>query len=397
MVRMTDDATYMRQALRAAARGVGAVEPNPPVGAVIVREGKVLAEGWHEQFGGPHAEVQALAAAARRSMDVAGATMYVTLEPCCAFEGKKTPACTDAIIQAGLSRVVIAMADPDANVSGRGSEQLRRAGIVVDVGCCEQDTHELLRAYIKLRTQRRPWVIAKWAQTTDGYVSLDGQGQAGEPLRAWISNANSRRHAHRWRGLADGVLVGVNTVLADNPLLTDRRREASRQPARVVLDATLRTAADARLATSARDVPLIIATTPQALRDHPDRVKALRDAGAELLELPRKPVRGSHPEPAGQVEGVDLEALLDRLGERNWTRLIVEGGPTVLRSTLDADLADELHVYVSPQQTSDTDQPRFPLADVLTAGRYVEVAAEDLEGDTLYMLRRVGQAASRCI
>lgn len=385
---MTDDATYMRQALRAAARGVGAVEPNPPVGAVIVRGAKVIAEGWHEQFGGPHAEAQALADAVRRGMDVTGATMYVTLEPCCAFAGKKTPPCTEAIIQAGLSRVVIAMADPDANITGRGSEQLRQAGIAVELGCGEHDARELLRAYIKLRTQRRPWVIAKWAQTTDGYVSLDSQGQADEPLRAWISNANSRRHAHRWRGLADGVLVGVNTVLADNPLLTDRRRDASRQPARVILDATLRTPIDARLVVSARDVPLLIATTGQALRDRPEQAKALRDAGAELVELPRTPVRGSHPEPAGQVEGVDVAALLDCLGDRNWTRLIVEGGPTVLRSTLDASLADELHVYVSPQQTGDTAQPRFPLAEVLTAGRYVEVAAEDLEGDTLYMLRR---------
>lgn len=389
MPRMHNDATYMAEALRAAARGVGAVEPNPPVGTVIVRDGRIIATGYHAKFGGPHAEAAALADAADRGEDPAGATMYVTLEPCCAFAGKKTPPCSEAIIQAGLARVVIAMADPDPNVAGRGSKQLRQAGITVEIGCREREARDLLRAYVKLRTQRRPWVIAKWAQTTDGYVALDGQGESGEVLRAWISNDNSRRHAHTWRGIADGVLVGVGTVLADDPILTDRRRQACRQPSRVVLDATLRTPLTARVVASARDVPTLIATTSQALLDKPDTARDLREAGAELLELPRAVVRGSHAEPARQIEGVDLPALLDELGERNWTRLIVEGGPTVLRSVLDAGLADELHVYVSSSQADDTTQPRFALADVLADGRYVEVAAEELEGDTLYMLRRV--------
>ncbi|MBS3820472.1 MAG: bifunctional diaminohydroxyphosphoribosylaminopyrimidine deaminase/5-amino-6-(5-phosphoribosylamino)uracil reductase RibD [Phycisphaerae bacterium] len=378
----------MRRALDEAVRGVGAVEPNPPVGAVLVRDGEVIGLGHHQQFGGPHAERRALADAADLGNDPAAGTLYVTLEPCCGFAGKKTPPCTEAIIEAGVSRVVVAIEDPDPNVAGRGCEQLRQAGVDVQVGCGETDARELMRAYIKLRTQRRPWVIAKWAQTADGYVALDSQGASDSELRQWISNEASRRHAHTWRGIVDGVLVGVGTVLADNPILTDRRHEATRQPTRVILDATLRTPLDCRLVTSIGEARTLVATTRQACRDRPATVDRLRSAGVEILDVTRKPVGGSRPEPAGLVEGVDVQSLLDALGERNWTRLLVEGGPTVLRSFLDPRLADELHVYVGPHEADDPRQPRFDLADVLKAGRYVETAAEDLEGDTLFILRK---------
>jgi diaminohydroxyphosphoribosylaminopyrimidine deaminase/5-amino-6-(5-phosphoribosylamino)uracil reductase len=385
---MASDTDYMRDALELAARGVGAVEPNPPVGALIVRDLFVLGTGRHERYGGPHAEAAALADAAARGNDVRGATLYVTLEPCCGFAGKKTPPCCEVVVAAGLSRVVVAVEDPDPNVAGRGVARLREAGVAVDVGPAEVEARELLRAYAKLRTQRRPWVIAKWAQTTDGYIALDGQGTSGHELRQWISNETSRYHAHEWRGIADGVLVGVGTVIADDPMLTDRRLDAKKQPTRVILDASLRTPPDCRLIRTAGDVPTIVATTVQALCEKPRAAETLRAAGAEVLETAHAPLRGSHPEPNGQTEGVDIDRLLDVLGERNWTRLIVEGGPTVLRSFLDPRLADELHVYVSPLQAEDTYLPHFDLADVVRAGRYIEIEVEDLQGDTLYILRR---------
>ena len=332
------DEQFMRRALELARRGLGAVEPNPMVGAVIVRDGEVLGEGWHRLFGGPHAEVEAFAAAAAGGSDVRGATMYVTLEPC-SHHGK-TPPCTEAIIASGVVRVVAAMEDPDELVSGRGIAKLRAAGIEVETGLCQAEARELLAAYVKLRMRKRPWVICKWAQTPEGLLALPaGVGPRGGAGR-WISGKKSREMVHELRGYCDGVCVGSGTVLADDPLLTNRAGRG-RQPTRVILDAQLRTPPGSRLiATATHRLPVLLATTARALEVRAESAGLLAREGVEFLALP-----------AGPQGGVSLGALLDELGRRKWTRLLVEGGPTVLRRFISERLADELWVFISPRAT----------------------------------------------
>ena len=315
----------MRRALELAARGRGTVEPNPMVGAVIVREGKVIGEGWHKAFGGPHAEVEAIAAARAAGAAPAGATMYVTLEPCC-HEGK-TPPCTEAVAAGGIVRVVAAMEDPDANVAGEGLAALRQAGVDAVCGVCEAQARQLLAAYVKLRTTGRPWVICKWAQSLDGRLATP----SGDSK--WISCEQSRRRVHELRGLCDGICVGVGTVQADDPLLTNRSGQGG-QPARVVLDESLEIPPDCRLLADAGASPVIVAA-----REDADKAAAaaIADAGAEVLSLPAAP------------GGVDLGALLDELGRRQWTHLLVEGGPRVHGSFISEHLADELWVFVAPR------------------------------------------------
>ncbi|MDY6911125.1 MAG: bifunctional diaminohydroxyphosphoribosylaminopyrimidine deaminase/5-amino-6-(5-phosphoribosylamino)uracil reductase RibD, partial [Chloroflexota bacterium] len=282
-------------------------------------------------------------AARSAGTDVRGATMYVTLEPCC--HHGKTPPCTDAIIDAGIGRVVVAMTDPDEQVAGGGIEKLRAAGIDVTVGVRRAEASDLLAAYIKLRTQHRPWVICKWAQTADGFLALPaGSGR-------WISGEESRSYTHKLRGLCDGICVGIGTVLADDPLLTNR--SGGRQPARVVLDAAMRIPAGCQLIRTANTSPVIIATTAKSQADRTTPAADLRAAGAEILELPAAP------------NGVDLAALLDELGGRRWTHLLVEGGAKLLESFLQAHLVDELLVFISPQSVgkSASPLPRFDIAD----------------------------------
>ena len=320
----------MDVALAQAALGLGSVEPNPMVGAVIVRDGVEIAKGHHLRFGEPHAEIEAIAAAARNSQDIRGATLYVTLEPCC--HHGKTPPCTDAIIAAGLARVVVGMVDPDSKVAGKGISILQRAGIEVTTGVREQEVRRLLRGYIKLRTQGRSWVICKWAQTADGFLALpQGQGQ-----KRWISSEQSRQHVHQLRSQCDGILVGVGTVLADDPMLTNRSG-SGRQPAPVVLDCRLRFPLQSQLVRNAKQSRLIVATSAEAVTKNPEKARQLRDSGVEILQLPSDGLR------------VDLPALLDELGSRQWTYLLVEGGAKVLESFFAAGLADELMVFVSPR------------------------------------------------
>lgn len=365
----------MRRALESAARGRGAVEPNPMVGAVIVRDGELLAEGWHRRFGGPHAEAEALTAARSAGADVRGATVYVTLEPCVAFPGKRTPACSEALIEAGVGRVVVAMADPHPQVAGKGIGRLQAAGVHVDVGICEPEAWALLAPYTKLTTRGRPWVICKWAQTRDGYLAL--------PDDRWVTGEPARRRVHEIRAFCDAVLAGIGTVLADDPLLTNRSG-AGRQPARVVLDSHLRTPPDSQLAATAGEHSLIVVAAEGATDTAPEAADALRKAGGHILELP-----------AGSG-GVSLAALLDELGERGWTNLLVEGGPKVLASFLRQGLADELDVFISPDYAGVTPEirggtpglsrrvpagdsgstlPRFDIADVPTA----EAMAPEIE------------------
>ncbi len=337
----------MRRALAVAEGGRGRVEPNPMVGAVLVRDGRILAEGFHEAFGAPHAEVNAIAAAEAAGIDPAGATMYVTLEPC-SHHGK-TPPCAELLVEKKLARVVIALADPDDNVNGGGIRRLRAGGIDVAVGCCQDPARDLLREYLTLRRRRRPWVIAKWAQTRDGWLALPpGAGR-------WISSEPARAEVHRLRAVCDGICVGIGTVLVDDPLLTNRSG-SGRNLTRLVLDADLRISLGSRLVTSAEDSPLLIATTAQAVSARDAHAEALAAAGAELLALP------------AQAGRIDLEPLLADLGRRMWTRLLVEGGPAVLRSFISAGWVDELRVYISPFAVGDEARsgalPRLDVGDL---------------------------------
>ncbi len=374
------DEKFMKQAIALAVRGLGSVEPNPMVAAIIVRDGRELARGWHGSFGGPHAEIEALQAAAAAGADVRGATMYVTLEPCC-HQGK-TPPCTDALIAAGISRVVAAMTDPDENVAGGGVRQLQAAGIEVSVGCMEAEARKLLKAYIKLRTKHQPWVICKWAQTADGYLALPpGEGR-------WVTGELSLRQVHEIRSYCDGICVGIETVLADDPFLTNRSGHG-KQPARVVLDSRLRIPQDCQLVKTAGQSPLIVVTTPAAVKVNGMHAGKLKEKGVELLAL------------AETHRGVDAGAVLDEFGRRQWTYLLVEGGPNALDSFIKGRLADELVVFRSPRMLGiagpDSGKlPKFDIVEVLQRYSFTAVERKKFGEDDMvrYLPRQQESAGS---
>lgn len=318
----------MRRAMDLAMNGEGYVEPNPMVGAVIVRNHQVIGSGWHGRFGGPHAEVEAIKEArALAGPDATkGATLYVTLEPCCHWG--KTPPCTDALIEAGISRVAAAIEDPNPKVAGGGIHALRTAGIQVDIGMLEDAARQLNAPFLKRLATRRPWVILKWAQSLDGKIAT----RTGDSK--WISSEASLRRAHALRGRVDAIVVGIGTVLADDPELTCRMETPKRVAARVVLDSALRIPPSCKLVQTAKAVPTVIFTTdagPAAVR------AALEAAGCAVVVLASSPA------------GVSLEALLDELGRRELINVMVEGGGRVLGSFFDAGLADEAMLFVAPK------------------------------------------------
>lgn len=328
---MTDtNARLMSRVLELARQGMGRVEPNPLVGCVVVRDGQIVGEGWHHAFGEPHAEVEALRSCGPRSRD---ATLYVNLEPCC--HTGKTPPCTDAIIAAGVRRVVVAMQDPFPHVAGRGIRQLQQAGIEVQLGVLEADAQDLNAPYIKLLTTGRPWVIAKWAMTLDGRIATR-QGSS-----RWISGEPARAVVHRLRGRVDAILVGRGTVAADDPLLTARPAGA-RTATRIVLDSNARLSPDSQLVRTVHSAPLLVAASPDAPLGH---VQRLREAGCEVLVLQN----GSQDD--------RLAVLLDELGRRRMTNLLVEGGSRVLGSLFDARLIDEAHVFVATKLVGGFEAP----------------------------------------
>ncbi|MFH0983253.1 MAG: bifunctional diaminohydroxyphosphoribosylaminopyrimidine deaminase/5-amino-6-(5-phosphoribosylamino)uracil reductase RibD [Planctomycetota bacterium] len=328
---MTGDFTaaehdHMRRALHLARRGQGRVEPNPMVGCVLAKRGRIIAEGYHRSYGGPHAEVEALRGAGRAAR---GATVFVTLEPCCHYG--KTPPCTEALIEAGVGRVVVAMADPFPAVAGKGIAQLRQAGIPVEVGLLEAQARELNAPFITLVTRRRPYTILKWAQSLDGRIAT----RTGDSR--WISSPASRRLVHRLRARVDGVVVGVGTVLADDPQLTARDVPLRRTASRIVLDSRLRVPPEATLVTTAHQTPTLILTTNEAVLSQPDKADRLLCSGAEIVVCR---ARNGH---------VDLRSALRKLGRRRLTSLLVEGGGCVLGAFLDLKLADEAMIFVSPR------------------------------------------------
>jgi diaminohydroxyphosphoribosylaminopyrimidine deaminase / 5-amino-6-(5-phosphoribosylamino)uracil reductase len=318
----------MRRAIEIAARGAGRVEPNPLVGAIIVDEDlHLIGEGWHEQFGGPHAEVMALAIAGSRAR---GGTLFVTLEPCCHFG--KTPPCVDAILAAGLHRVVIAMQDPFPQVAGRGIEKLRAAKLDVSVGLQEDEARRLTAPFCKLVASGLPYVHAKWA------MSLDGRIATASGASKWISNAASRQVVHVLRGRMDAIAVGVGTALADDPLLT-ARPAGPRTATRIVFDSRARLPVESQLIRTIDQAPVLVVCSSLASRD---QVARLRDAGAEVLEV------GSAA-PNADAGRPDPAALLAELGRRKMTNLLLEGGAELLGTFFDRRLIDEVHVFIAPK------------------------------------------------
>lgn len=317
-----DDARWMRRALELAEKGSGRTSPNPLVGAVVVRSGVCVGEGFHPKVGEPHAEVFALREAASQAK---GATLYVNLEPCCHFG--RTPPCVELILRSGIGRVVSAMEDPDPRVRGQGHEALRRAGVRVDVGLLETEARRLNAPYIKWKTQGIPFVTLKFAMSLDGKVATrTGQSR-------WITGEASRLDAHRLRNVYDALLVGVGTVLADDPLLTTRLPQAGRNPLRVVLDTHARTPLNARVL-DVREETKTLLFVAEGTETH--RVETLLAKGVEVSRVPQT------------TRGLDLNAILKILGEREILSLLVEGGPTVHGSFVEAGLVDRVVAYIAP-------------------------------------------------
>jgi diaminohydroxyphosphoribosylaminopyrimidine deaminase/5-amino-6-(5-phosphoribosylamino)uracil reductase len=316
------DTWHMRRALELAVQGEGYVEPNPMVGCVIVQGAEIIGEGWHHRFGDAHAEVEALKLAGSRA---AGATLYVTLEPCC-HQGK-TPPCTQAVIRAGIRRVVVALADPFPQVAGSGLAELRAAGIAVEVGLLEAEARRLCAPYLKLLRCGRPWVIAKWAMTLDGKIATrTGSSQ-------WISNPQSREIVHRLRGRVDAIIVGRETARRDDPLLT-ARPAGPRTALRIVTDTRGTLSSQSQLVRTAGEVPLLVAVG----RDVPQREsKRLQLSGCEVLVC------------QGETHAARLAALLEELGRRRLTNVMVEGGSRILGTLLDSGEIDEVHTFIAPR------------------------------------------------
>lgn len=312
---MTADESAMRRALELAARGEGHVEPNPMVGCVVVREGEIVGEGWHERFGGPHAEVNALAAAGEAAR---GATLFVTLEPCC--HTGKTPPCVEAVLAAGVSRVVLAMRDPFPQVDGGGVRALEAADVGCTVGVLEDEARQLVASYLKLVTTGRPWVIAKWAMTLDGRIATrTGDSQ-------WTSGEASRARVHQLRGRVDAVMVGAGTLVADDPLL-NARPAGPRLATRIILADDRPLPEERKLWLSGSEGPVLVAIGAEYPEPNADK---LRSHGVEVIRAaPAK--------------------LLEELGRRRMTNVLVEGGGKLLGRLLDEHLIDEAWAFIAPK------------------------------------------------
>lgn len=312
---------FMRLALEEAVRGCGWVNPNPMVGAVIVKNGEVIGVGHHERYGGLHAERNALAACGESP---AGSTMYVTLEPCCHYG--KTPPCTDAIIDSGVSEVVIGSRDPNALVAGKGIGLLERHGINVKDGVLEEECRKLNEVFFHYITENTPFVIMKYAMTLDGKTATKtGQSR-------WITGEGAREHVHRSRHQYSAIMAGVGTVLADDPMLTCRM-PGCKNPVRIICDTQLRIPPASQIVMTAREVPTLIATSASKT----EKAELLRDMGVELLDVP---VMGAH---------IDLRELMIMLGRRNIDSILLEGGAALNAAALESRIVHKVQAYIAPK------------------------------------------------
>jgi len=342
------DHAYMAQALQLAQRGLFTTTPNPRVGCVIVRDGKVVGEGWHERAGEPHAEINAL----NQAGDAArGATVYVTLEPCSHYG--RTPPCAGALIKAGVTRVVMAMRDPNPMVAGQGQAMLELAGIPTACGLLENEARELNVGFISRMERGRPWLRLKVAATLDGKTALNNG------ISQWITGPDARRDAHRWRARSCAMLTGIGTVLADDPSFTVRDVETTRQPLKVVVDANLSMPLDANILQGAR---VLVATGC----DEEERIRQLQDTGAEVLVLPAE---------HGQI---DLARLLQELGKRGLNEITVEAGKVLNGALLQAGVVDELVFYLAPMLFGDKARGMFGVPEIEEMSQRQELEIKDL-------------------
>jgi diaminohydroxyphosphoribosylaminopyrimidine deaminase/5-amino-6-(5-phosphoribosylamino)uracil reductase len=343
-----EDARHMARALQLARRGLYTTDPNPRVGCVIVKNGAVMGEGWHERAGEPHAEINALKAAGAHAH---GATVYLTLEPCC--HHGRTPPCSQALIKAGVRRVVAAMRDPNPAVSGKGFEELERHGISVHSGLMEKEAESLNPGFVMRMKHGRPFVRLKLAASLDGRTAM----AAGESK--WITGPAARADVQRWRARSSAILTGVSTVLQDNPSLTVRDFNVERQPARVVLDSRL------RMTPAARMLGLPGRTLVVTASNDPASAENLRARGAEVIVLATE--RGT----------IDVDALMAQLASREVNELFVEAGATLAGSLLAGGYVDELLLYYAPHVMGSHERPMFNLSPLAKMADRLELAVTD--------------------
>ena len=369
------DEKYMRQALSIAQYAIGRTSPNPMVGAVIVRNGRVVGQGWHRQAGTPHAEIHALHQAGELSR---GASIYVTLEPC-SHHGRTGP-CVEALIHAGIKKVIIAMTDPNPVVAGRGIQKLREAGIEVVEGVLANEAAKLNEVFIKWISTRMPFSILKCAMSLDGKIaSYTGHSQ-------WITGTESRNFVHTLRDSYDAILVGIGTVLADNPSLTTRVGYIGKNPIRVIVDSLARTPINANVVEDglAKTIIAVTHAAPQT------KVDALRTCGVEVIILDTK--KG----------GVNLQQLFRILGEREITSVLIEGGATINASVLEDNLIDKIHWFIAPKIIGGKDSPGpvggQGIANVNDAVLFEDISVQSIGEDILisaYLRSREGRDVYR--
>ncbi len=317
---MTEEG-YMRRAVELAKKGIGSINPNPLVGAVIVKDGELIGEGWHARYGGPHAERNALEACTKSPK---GADLYVTLEPCCHYG--KTPPCTDALIEQGIARVFIGSSDPNPLVSGGGAAALRAHGIEVIEHFLEEECDALNSVFFHYIQHQTPYVAMKYAMT------MDGKTACYTGASRWVTGEQAREQVHRLRNQYMGIMAGIQTVLADDPMLTCRI-ENGRNPIRIICDTNLRIPLDCRLVKTAAEIPLILATAVCT----GEKMEKLKEAGCECLTISKK-------------EGhIDLQELMHRLGERGIDGILLEGGGTLNWSALNSGIVKKVYAFISPK------------------------------------------------
>lgn len=318
---------FMKRAIELAKQGAGWTAPNPLVGAVVVKNGRVIGEGYHRKYGELHAERNALAACTE---DPAGATLYVTLEPCCHYG--KTPPCTEIIIEKKIAKVVIGSRDPNPKVAGKGARILREHGIEVVEDYMREACDALNPVFFHYITTKTPYVVLKFAMTLDGKIAT----RTG--ASKWITGEAARNHVHQLRGRYAGILAGIGTVLADDPML-NCRIDGAHQPLRIILDSHLRIPMGSRLVRSAKEYPLLIVCN-ESIRDREEgasRIQKLEEAGAKVWTLPEK---NGHP---------DLNVLMQRLGEEKIDSVLIEGGGTVNEAALKAHIVHHVYAYIAPK------------------------------------------------
>lgn len=321
-----NDEYYMKKALKLAAKGEGYTTPNPLVGAVVVKNDKIVGKGYHKKAGEPHAEVHALNQAGEKA---AGATLYVNLEPCCHLG--KTPACSLKIINSKISRLVVAMEDPNPVVAGKGIQDLEEAGIEIKTGVLEQEAKELNEIFIKHMTEEEPFIILKTGQTLDGYLAT----RTGDSR--WVTNEKARKYGHQLRHKVDGILVGVGTVISDNPRLTTRLDDKDgKDPIRIVLDSKLRTPTNANIINEDSESPTFIVTTEDYDREKYKKLNKLNNLSIIVL------IKDSN----GRI---DLEQLLKELYKKEITSILIEGGGKVNHSFLETGLIDKIYCFIAPK------------------------------------------------